>query len=576
MTRTLKILPWLLASLCGIAAYEVPFADTDYSAQVCSGMFGGSNAFINVTFDDSSQGQLAMVIYEWKDVQYLGKVTSLVDDYLPQKTYVCTSDAVKGGFCDNINLGKFIIDLPQGRSLNETSFWTQRVGFRWDNTSSSDPEADVFWYEEPINYPVKKTGFYCVAIVPVTVFPEDSDETTSVSTRQTDTDVPYHPPYSGVILFKNTFDGNLPASDYPKVNFYFAMALVYVVMAAAWGWLCYRHKEELLPLQYYLSSLIALLVIEMVANFAYYRYLNAHGRGVASTAFLIVVAILDAGRNALSFFLLLIVALGLSVVRESLGPTMTKCKLLAAAHFIFGVLYSIGIVELELESTSALVLLLFVVPLAFTLSGFLLWIMYALNTTITQLTVRKQRYKLSMFTKLHRILLGVVIIISIFFVVSSLSFSNRLAEDFAANTWKVRWWLLDGWLSLLYFAAFGAICYLWRPTGHNRRLAMSDELAQDEEDAEDYDLEAIEARTRARDDDDDATLVGGRRGPNSIIGVGEDEVVFEIGEHDDDDEPKTGESRKQISQHVEDDREYGDDLERQGLMNEHSQRDRSD
>ena len=42
-------------------------------------------------------------------------------------------------------------------------------------------------------------------------------------------------------------------------------------------------------------------------------------------------------------------------------------------------LYAVGIVELELESTSALVLLLFVIPLAFTLSGFLMWIMYALN-----------------------------------------------------------------------------------------------------------------------------------------------------------------------------------------------------
>lgn len=43
------------------------------------------------------------------------------------------------------------------------------------------------------------------------------------------------------------------------------------------------------------------------------------------------------------------------------------------------VLYAIGIVELELESTSALILLMFVIPLAFTLSGFLLWIMFALN-----------------------------------------------------------------------------------------------------------------------------------------------------------------------------------------------------
>lgn len=98
----------------------------------------------------------------------------------------------------------------------------------------------------------------------------------------------------------------------------------------------------------------------------------------------------------MSFFMLLVVSLGLSVVRESLGRTMLKCQGLAIAHFIFGstslfiltsiastsqllVLYAVGIVELELESTSALLLLLFIIPLAFTLSGFLLWIMYSLN-----------------------------------------------------------------------------------------------------------------------------------------------------------------------------------------------------
>ena len=87
----------------------------------------------------------------------------------------------------------------------------------------------------------------------------------------------------------------------------------------------------------------------------YYRYLNAHGRGTASTVFLIVgrcfysslalkikliiirsVAILDAGRNSMSFFMLLVVSLGLSVVRESLGRTMLKCQALAGAHFLFG------------------------------------------------------------------------------------------------------------------------------------------------------------------------------------------------------------------------------------------------
>jgi hypothetical protein len=45
------------------------------------------------------------------------------------------------------------------------------------------------------------------------------------------------------------------------------------------------------------------------------------------------------------------------------------------------VLYAVGIVELELESTSALILLMFIIPLAFTLSGFLMWILYSLNGT---------------------------------------------------------------------------------------------------------------------------------------------------------------------------------------------------
>jgi LytS/YehU family sensor histidine kinase len=98
-----------------------------------------------------------------------------------------------------------------------------------------------------------------------------------------------------------------------------------------------------------------------------------------------------------------------------------------------------------MESTSAFVLLLFVVPLAFTLSGFLMWILYSLNgrcthcniTTITQfslsgtivqLAARKQRYKLGMFKWLYRILMMTVLMVVIFFVVSSMTFSGRFAE----------------------------------------------------------------------------------------------------------------------------------------------------
>lgn len=47
------------------------------------------------------------------------------------------------------------------------------------------------------------------AIVPVTVLDNSNPNST---------DVPFHPHYNGKILFRNTFDGQLPATDYPKVT----------------------------------------------------------------------------------------------------------------------------------------------------------------------------------------------------------------------------------------------------------------------------------------------------------------------------------------------------------------------
>lgn len=61
------------------------------------------------------------------------------------------------------------------------------------------------------------------------------------------------------------------------------MFIVYTILAAAWGFQCWRNLQDLLPIQvsaslsltrtlflhsskYYLSSLLGFLVIEMVAN----------------------------------------------------------------------------------------------------------------------------------------------------------------------------------------------------------------------------------------------------------------------------------------------------------------------
>ena len=113
---------------------------------------------------------------------------------------------MKNGFCDSSQLGRFIIDRPSGKSLNDTSFWYARVGLSrdgsasdgssevsiggfWDNPAgnptlseedanytspwrrdsemqvrqASNPSpSGILWYSDPIQYIVRKTGYYCV------------------------------------------------------------------------------------------------------------------------------------------------------------------------------------------------------------------------------------------------------------------------------------------------------------------------------------------------------------------------------------------------------------------------------
>ncbi|KAJ3873727.1 hypothetical protein F5051DRAFT_114881 [Lentinula edodes] len=66
---------------------------------------------------------------------------------------------------------------------------------------------------------------------------------------------------------------------------------------------------------------------------------------------------------------------------------------------------------------------------------------------------------------------------------------------------------------------------------------MSEELAQDEADAEDYDLEYLE-RGRGARNDNEATLRGDEHGHP----VGEDSIVFEIGDEEEDMTPITAKS----------------------------------
>lgn len=69
-----------------------------------------------------------------------------------------------------------------------------------------------------------------------------------------------------------------------------------------------------------------------------------------SKVLMVIVAILNAGRNSFSFFLLLIVCLGYGVVKPSLGKTMFIVRGLAVAHFVFGVIYAVASLTITPDS----------------------------------------------------------------------------------------------------------------------------------------------------------------------------------------------------------------------------------
>ncbi|KAN0060405.1 hypothetical protein ACQY0O_007735 [Thecaphora frezii] len=560
------------------SAYSVSISEKDELRQSCSGMYAGKGSRIEAIFDKGSQGTVATIFYEFQDFPKLGVPSEDTDVFgFKMKTYICTTQAVRQKLCDSKEIGNFI-------TANGTqTVQKERVDF---DAGSSEVKN--------LTYAVTKSGYYCfgATAVPLTSLPASASSQASV-----------HAAFKGRLNFYNNFDGNLPAAEYPKLNFYFYLTAVYALLGLGWLYLCLRHRDEMLTVQHFISGTIVFLILEMMVQWAYYYYLNSHlidlfkiesveGKTAitAGARFLLVItSILDAARNSVSFFLLLIVAMGYGVVRPSIGPVMTRVRILTAAHFVFGVLYSIGIVLIQIDQGGAWIFL-FIFPLAMTLTAFLMWIMNSLNHSIEYLTQRKQMFKKGMFVKLHRILLGAVVFIFLFFIVSSITFSQSGGEGFAPNTWPYRWFLLDGWLACLYLAVFAAIAWVWRPTGNNMRLAMSDELAtEDDPDAEGFEVDTFAQQPGGPDDESDdeeskptsnpsrsagsagatsgaatatsgggasATARAGQHRPHQSLA--NDEVVFEIGDDDENDGPvKPGHAAR---------REEGSEGERAGLM----------
>ncbi|KAF2800196.1 hypothetical protein K505DRAFT_320615 [Melanomma pulvis-pyrius CBS 109.77] len=450
--RTAAVL--LVSTIATVTAVDVTLTKDD--AQKCSGMYskkswgGQMEPYIMVKFikkeevKDIEDPTVAVIVWEWKDTNLLGRPA---EKPVFERELICNDDSIGAGLCNDTHKGEWIL-AENADTLSKSYIRTSAIHLK-------EPQA--------INYPVAsgtqqklvlKTGYYCVA---------------------TSADIDY----TAIVTFQNAF-GELPAAQIAKLPFYGGITIVYFVVGVFWAFLYFQNRSDILAVQNYITAILVFLVLEMLMTWGFYDYQNRHGNNVGAKALMIVVAVLNAFRNSFSFFLLLIVCMGYGVVKPSLGKTMTIVRWLAVAHFVFGVIYAVASLTIRPDDAGPLVLLV-ILPLSATLTAFYIWTLNSLNFTMKDLMERKQHVKAAMYKKLWWCILSSIIVIFGFFFINSFTFASASTPDFAPLHWQTRWFVLDGWLNLVYLADVCFVAYMWRPTANNRRFAMSDEIAQDDE-----------------------------------------------------------------------------------------------
>ena len=145
-------------------------------------------AFPNKAVDKDSDPIVSLVIFEWKDEPLVG-IPAPTDRDPFQKDYICDEAAVTKGHCDKSDLGEFIL-APNATEKSGNLILTKAVHLK---------------ESQPINYPIKKTGYYCVGAVSKGV------------------------DFTAVVEFREAY-GELPATQIPKLPFYGGITILYAVV----------------------------------------------------------------------------------------------------------------------------------------------------------------------------------------------------------------------------------------------------------------------------------------------------------------------------------------------------------
>ncbi|KAJ2725725.1 hypothetical protein GGI07_001093 [Coemansia sp. Benny D115] len=403
----------------------------------CAGVYGsgsktkGRRSMIEVEIPPEPPSNISIAIFNYPDSRWIGipvkDGTKLPDEQVDMPSIyinseddpenndknsgmyrfsVCNNESIAMGLCTEADLGRPLIndrdDSGKARSfisviysdyimLSRAGAGYTRLEYKaWLDEHGGVDNKDESWHNKArtvtvdgatlewtaegtlkLRYLVNTTGFYCVDAGSIGDFTAQA-------------------------VWTNSY-GLLPASEYPKMYVYVLLTVAYSLIAVAWAYMSWRVWSEILPVQNQLFGLICLLAVDMGMNFGFWKHYNS--TGTPSTVYSVFTLIIDAGRNSLSFYMLLVVALGWGVVRPSLGKSMVWCILLAIVHFSAGCLYGAGILFRDPHESGPLGLI-YVIPLSLSMTVFYTWTLSGIIATTHLLIERQQSYKLAILEEL--------------------------------------------------------------------------------------------------------------------------------------------------------------------------------
>ncbi|XP_063958513.1 transmembrane protein 87A-like isoform X1 [Lytechinus pictus] len=266
--------------------------------------------------------------------------------------------------------------------------------------------------------------------------------------------------------------GYLSATQYPLLPFYGVMCAMYSILGLIWMILLFRQWRDLLRIQFWISVVIILGLIEKAAFVAEFERHNNSGSN--SSAGIFFAEELSVLKRTMARMLVIVVSLGYGITRPRLGRDLNW---LLGAGVMFFLLSSIESYFriFEPNKSNDLIALL---PISVLDAVVCWWIFRSLVDTSRTLRLRRNLVKLWLYRHFTNALIFCVVA-AVIFLVWSLK-AHRMTK--CVKNWN-EIWVDDAYWHILFCVILIVIMILFRPTANNQRYAysvLSDAVDDDE------------------------------------------------------------------------------------------------